>query len=330
VGYIEGKGAIGADRPFFGSKVFVSLAYNAQVEHPFHYLQASDPLPPEIVLAYPQLVTTLDLRDNPSHPHKGFYLSNDFQIASEIFGSSAHDIRTQPEIRGYFPLSKRVTLAARGSVGFLFPSNYQVAKYLPDKFDGPPPDSRVRGAEPEDPDRTLQIEETYFRGFSSGGPSTNRGYPIRGIAPYGFVPFLLPQTASSQIANSCIPGTPGASLPQCALPIAGMTLWELSVEARIQIAGPISVAVFCDSGDVSPNVATFRLSHPHVSCGLGGRYDTPVGPVRLDLGYRVNGLQVIGYADELAAARANPENGSPPQLFRNVPLAIAFGIGEAY
>ncbi len=221
---------------------------------------------------------------------------------------------------------------ARGarSVGFLIPSNYQVAKFLPNEYAGPPPNSRVRGDEPEDPDRTLELEETYFRGFSSGGPSTNRGYPVRGIAPYGFVPFLLPQTASSQVANSCIPGTANAALPQCALPIAGMTLWELSVEARIQITGPISVAVFCDSGDVSPSVATFRLSHPHVSCGLGGRYDTPVGPVRLDIGYRVNGLQVIGYADELAAARANPENGSPPQLFPNVPLAIAFGIGEAY
>ena len=206
VGYVEGKGALGVDRPF--GKLFVSLAYNAQLEHPFYYVQlpATDPLPPEIVLAYPQLITKLDLRDDPTHPHKGVYLANDLQIASGALGSNAHDVRIQPEVRGYIPLAKHVTLAARGSVGFLFPSNYQVAKYLPDEFAGPTV-HRVRGAR-RGSRRTLQIEETYFRGFFSGGPSTNRGFPLRGIAPYGFVPFLLPQTASSQVANGCVPGAP--------------------------------------------------------------------------------------------------------------------------
>ncbi|MGO9713623.1 MAG: outer membrane protein assembly factor [Polyangiaceae bacterium] len=339
VGYIEGKGSIGADRPF--GKLSVTVAYNAQIEHPFHYIesspsvspldqalnyiQGSNQLPPEIILAYPQLVTTLDLRDDATHPHSGIYLSNDFQVASSIFGSNAHDVRIQPEARGYVPVSKRVTIAARGSLGFLFPSNYQVAKYLPNEDAGA---YSPRGD--GDPDRTREIEETYFRGFTSGGPSTNRGYPVRGIAPYGYVPFLLPATAASQIANGCIPGTAEASSPSCALPIAGMTLWELSIEARFEVSGPFSAAVFCDSGDVSPNVATFRLDHPHVSCGLGVRYDTPVGPIRLDLGYRINGLQVIGYLNEYDAAKHNPENGEVPQLFTNVPLAIAFGIGEAY
>ena len=150
VGYIEGKGSIGADRPF--GKLSVTVAYNAQIEHPFHYIesspsvspldqalnyiQGSNQLPPEIILAYPQLVTTLDLRDDATHPHSGIYLSNDFQVASSIFGSNAHDVRIQPEARGYVPVSKRVTIAARGSLGFLFPSNYQVAKYLPNEDAG--------------------------------------------------------------------------------------------------------------------------------------------------------------------------------------------------
>jgi outer membrane protein insertion porin family/translocation and assembly module TamA len=67
-----------------------------------------------------------------------------------------------------------------------------------------------------------------------------------------------------------------------------------------------------------------------MSCGFGARYDTPVGPIRLDLGYRIEPLQVIGYKDDYAAQKADPTEGVPTRLFGNVPLAIAFGIGEAY
>ena len=35
---------------------------------------------------------------------------------------------------------------------------------------------------------------------------------------------------------------------------------------------------------------------PHLSCGGGARYDTPVGPIRLDIGYRIPGLQYPGGA----------------------------------
>jgi outer membrane protein insertion porin family/translocation and assembly module TamA len=38
-----------------------------------------------------------------------------------------------------------------------------------------------------------------------------------------------------------------------------------------------------------------------MSVGTGARYDTPVGPIRLDLGYRIEPLQVLGYPDDYAA-----------------------------
>jgi hypothetical protein len=52
---------------------------------------------------------------------------------------------------------------------------------------------------------------------------------------------------------------------------------------------------------------------------LGLRYDTPVGPVRLDIGYRIPGLQ----------APASPDEGTPDTLL-GLPVAISFGIGEAF
>jgi outer membrane protein assembly factor BamA len=237
LGYVEAKAAIGLDRPF--GKLSVSLAYNVQVEWPFYYLEVdtTESAPPEIRLAYPQLVTKLDLRDDPTHPHAGLYLANDLQVANQIFGSNANDVRVQPEVRAYVPLGKRLTIATRASVGFLLPSNYGVASYLPDQ-------------NLTDPNRIQAIEETYFRGFTSGGPSSNRGYPIRGIAPYGYVPFLLPAVVSTAAQSG---GCTNAQLAtsSCAVPIAGLTLWELSLEARYQVSGPFSTALFCDAGDVS-------------------------------------------------------------------------------
>jgi outer membrane protein insertion porin family/translocation and assembly module TamA len=81
--------------------------------------------------------------------------------------------------------------------------------------------------------------------------------------------------------------------------------------------------------DVSPNQFQVRLDHPHLSCGFGIRYDTPVGPLRLDVGYRIESLQVLGYRNDLAANQADSTEGFVPRLF-GLPLAIAFGIGEAY
>jgi len=72
--------------------------------------------------------------------------------------------------------------------------------------------------------------------------------------------------------------------------------------------------------DVSDRKLNFRFDRPHLSLGLGFRYDTPVGPIRFDAGYRVPGLQApLNAADE----------GTPESMF-GLPIALSFGIGEAF
>jgi outer membrane protein insertion porin family/translocation and assembly module TamA len=146
------------------------------------------------------------------------------------------------------------------------------------------------------------------------------------------VPFLNPATASQQIALRCEPTKENNFSPDpatCSIPIGGFTLWELSNEFRITIAGPFSTALFCDMSDVSPQLVDVRLNHLHMSCGLGARYDTPVGPIRLDIGYRIQPMQVLGFASEDDASIADPVEGRPPKLL-GAPIAVAIGIGEAY
>jgi outer membrane protein insertion porin family/translocation and assembly module TamA len=141
---------------------------------------------------------------------------------------------------------------------------------------------------------------------------------------------LNPGTASEQVGKGvCIPGNVNYNASQCFIPVGGSTLWELSNEIRYQILGPFSLANFCDMGDVSPNQSDIRLRYLHLSCGGGARYDTPIGPIRFDVGYRVQPAQVLGFASEAAAAKANPVNGTPPTIFGQ-PLAFSIGVGESF
>ncbi len=50
------------------------------------------------------------------------FLANDIEVAG--VGGDARDVKVQPEVRAYVPVSKRVTLAARSSIGLLFAQNY--------------------------------------------------------------------------------------------------------------------------------------------------------------------------------------------------------------
>jgi outer membrane translocation and assembly module TamA len=330
VGYIEGKGAVGVDRQT--GKLFTSLSYELQVEDPFAYKGALDPDLHTLIIGYPELITRLEFVDNHAHPHEGVVLGNDFQIAGGPFGGNAHDVKLQPEVRAYLPISPRLTFATRASVGFLWASNYG-SVVQNDELD---PSSSVAAGKVPRAERVSDIETVFFRGLYSGGPSSNRGFPVRGIAPHGVVPFLNPSTASQQVQLSCTPTAANGYNPnpaECSIPIGGFTLWEWSDELRIHIKGALSTAAFCDMGDVSPQQTSIRLDHLHLSCGLGIRYDTPVGPIRLDIGYRIQPAQILGYSSVAAYTKLHPIDGEAEGIqptILGLPIAFDIGIGEAY
>src|SRR5579859_5067686 len=330
LGYVEPKGTIGLDRRF-GKHAFVTVGHNLQGEVPFAYKFAgpdlSSPLP-AVLLSVIQLQGSLDFRDDRVHPHAGAYFSSDLQFGGGPLLGSANDIRWQPDVRAYVPIARGITLAARSSVGMLFASNY--GAYIHSQLPTPLPRPTQAPDLYETVDRDIEI--TLFRGFFSGGPSSNRGYPVRGIAPHGVVPFLSPATQQSLVGTACAAGDFSDA---CRVPIGGFTLWEASVELRFAFNGPLGFALFCDSGDVAAKEVEFRFNHLHLSCGAGARLDTPVGPIRLDVGYRMPFAQVLPFQTEGEAAAHDPTEGSQPWLFGfaghpGVPMAISFGIGETY
>jgi len=284
-GYLDLSAGYGFDRSF--GPLYANISYNFQNSFPFNY-GADVENRSKIVLSYIDLKTTLDFRNDALRPHSGVFISNDFQLAGlpvlSNFRSAgslfASDLRLLPEVRGYLPLARRWTLALRGTVGFLFP------------FPGSYGESFRPGVDASSSD----IQLVFFRGFFSGGPNSNRGYPYRGVGPMGYVSDFLPVPTN------------------LLFPTGGLTLWEASVEIRFPISGDLGGAAFCDASDVSRYRFDVRVLYPHLSCGVGLHYNTPVGAIGIDVGFPIPGAQSL---DKKAA----PTDKVAPQWY-NVAIGI--------
>ena len=308
LGYLENKDAFGADRSF--GRLYVSPTYNFQHDQPFAYIPPRDPNLGPINLSYVDLVARLDYRNSNVHPHSGFELINDFQVAG--LGGNAQDIRDQPEARGYVPVAQKLTWALRAMTGFLVPFNSYAT------IDDP----ALQASNPKA--YVEQSQLLYLRGFFSGGPSSNRGYPLYGVGPHGAVPFFSPQIEANNVANSC---SQKFDIHYCAVPEGGFTVWEASTELRWAFKDPLEVVGFCDASDVQQARFSYKFNDAtryHLSCGIGARYDTPVGPIRLDIGYRIPGLN-----PDFSQPSVQESQGNPGTVL-GVPIAVSLGIGESF
>lgn len=308
LGYRDLRASAGLERSIYW-KLFGSLSHNVQVNDPFAYVGELDSALNTAIVSYPELFLRLDARDDRLEPKKGAYASTTLQFAG--VGGDARDFKVQPEARVYVPLGGRYNLAARGSFGLLYASNY--GNTIPTNATT----DSIAGLDRAEVVRDIQL--MYLRGFFAGGPGSNRGYGLREIGPRGAVPFYNPGQTTEEFAGTCMTRQDRENRPNCNLPLGGFTLWELSVEFKYPLLGDLRGALFLDAADVSPHGVDFRFNRPHLSGGIGFRYATPIGPVRLDVGYRIPGLQAPEGIDEL-----------PPDEILGLPIAVSFGIGEPF
>jgi outer membrane protein assembly complex protein YaeT len=81
------------------------------------------------------------------------------------------------------------------------------------------------------------------------------------------------------------------------LPIGGDSMLALSAELRAALRGNFGGVLFVDAGNVWPGAWEMTLNDLRYAVGPGLRYQTPIGPVRFDVGYQLNpipGLLVNG------------------------------------
>jgi translocation and assembly module TamA len=109
--------------------------------------------------------------------------------------------------------------------------------------------------------------------FYGGGAVSMRGFNDRRLSPLLLVP---------------APGTAPGSNIQLSLPVGGDGMIDGSFEARYSLTPALRLATFVDYGQVTTaQVHPDDAMHLLWAVGVGLRYLTPIGPVRLDIARRL-------------------------------------------
>lgn len=117
------------------------------------------------------------------------------------------------------------------------------------------------------------------------------------------------------------------------VPTGGNGIAEVSIELRQQLGVSLGGVVFLDAGNVSgasgsPSEwkSVLKLSALQPSAGLGLRYKTPFGPVRLDVGVRLP----TDYRPHVPFSDRFPAVPGPASGHREPMMAFHLSLGEAY
>jgi outer membrane protein assembly factor BamA len=234
-------------------------------------------------------VTQFDTSNDPFTPDRGYRARIDVEHASRFTASDFQYNRVELTGTTYHALTRTGVLAFRARLGWV---------------------GATRGTNnalgvPGDENLVVHPRKRFY----GGGSMSVRGFGERQLGPRVLTvsPTTLTDTAlasactMAQLADrSCDPNLAGVEArdfqPQ---PLGGNTLAEGNVEYRFPLwpTQGISAAVFVDAAIISTRQLTDLLgATTAITPGFGLRMDTPVGPVRLDLGIRptlVENLPVV-------------------------------------
>jgi outer membrane protein insertion porin family/translocation and assembly module TamA len=326
IGYHTPSGKLALMRHFLRQRMYIEPSYNLLARIPFAYQNEIPSTLETVWVSYPRLYGIVqsypgDIFKDRSRRDLTLSLRNSIEVAglsvngTRYLGGSISDIKLEPEVRMVMPLwGKRwqdrqkvgnLTLGTRVKFGFILNPDYgSTLQGDPSTLDY------------DDPAVLSDQQKLLTRAFYSGGPTSNRGYSYRAISPHGPVGFLVPTRVDCTdpiYKNEDV----------CVRPLGGFSLWEASLELRWSGFFPLTLVAFADASDVDRDVAGFSLLYPHISVGPGLRYETPVGPIRIDIGIRVPGLQAIGQ-DTLPVSHGREE---PTGL---IPGAFHVAFGDAF
>jgi outer membrane protein insertion porin family len=209
---------------------------------------------PQVRLSTVSLALSRDTRDDFLEPQKGTFLSADGTLAARAIGSEVGYFKTYLQGFVYKNLGRpRLVFAGGARLG------------LADPFPRPAPPGTVDAdGNPITTIEELPASERFF----AGGSTTIRGYAVDTV------------------------GVP-ATISPSGVPIGGDATVILNAELRTPVVGPVGAVFFVDGGNVYPRVSSFDLTELRGSVGTGLRIKSPIGPIRLDIGFKLD-RRVIG------------------------------------
>ena len=216
-----------------------------------------------------------DRRDHPDNPQRGMYNTADVGVSGTFFGSQRGFARILLRNATYYRLTGNLILARQTQFGviqpFSVPANLTAQESIP-------------------------LPERFF----GGGADSLRAFSYNQAGP-------------RDVGASLVPG--GPSSQPTGFPLGGNALLFNNVELRFPLIGQnIQGVMFYDAGNVysSLNNISFHFHQRDLNDfdymvhapGVGVRYRTPVGPIRVDVAYSINPPSYLGFG------------GTPAQLLQ--------------
>ena len=197
-----------------------------------------------------------DSRDDLTDPERGTFVSVEGSVFARALGGQVGFMKSylQGSWVRRLPGPRRVVFAARAGLGL---ADGFERETIPTDAEGNPL--------PVDPIvvEDLPASERFF----AGGDTTIRGFALDTV------------------------GAPDTISPN-GFPTGGNAVLILNAELRVPVWGALGAALFVDGGNVFRRVTDFDISELRGSFGFGVRYLTPIGPVRLDLGFKMDRRQI--------------------------------------
>ena len=261
----------------FSKQVHGSLRYSLGTTRVFDLDPSLLDVPPTLIdRAFPQVrlsafsvAVARDTRDDLLEPQRGSLVSLDATAAGRAIGSEVGLTKTYVQGFVYRNLGKPRFVFAGGA-------RLGVAQAFP----RPVETVDANGNPVTQIVQELPASERFF----AGGSTSIRGYAVDTV------------------------GVP-ATITSTGVPIGGDATVILNAELRAPVYGPVGGVLFVDAGDVYPRARDFDLTNLRGAVGTGVRVKSPVGPIRVDIGFKldrriIGGVREPGYAIHLSIGQA--------------------------